>query len=107
LGHRDEAEPWVLDLPLEHRGDFLLDELIDTLEPLALHLSNSEGGFAPFPNLPQRLRGQSPRSEQLGVRSAIGKRDHAGTLRPLLAGTHGDSSTKRSGHRISTWMSVT
>src|SRR5687768_3850361 len=37
LGHRHEAEPRVLELALQQRGDLLADELIDAVEPFALH----------------------------------------------------------------------
>src|SRR5207245_4614 len=41
LGHRDESEPRVLELPLEQGGDLLFDELIHAVEPLALHQRTS------------------------------------------------------------------
>src|SRR2546430_2082284 len=37
FGHRHESEPRVLELPLQERRDLLLDELIDPVQPLALH----------------------------------------------------------------------
>ena len=37
LGHRHEAEARVLELALQERRDLLLDELVDAVQPLALH----------------------------------------------------------------------
>src|SRR5947208_765435 len=37
LGHGDEAEPGVLELPLKEGRDLLLDELVHAVEPFALH----------------------------------------------------------------------
>src|SRR5262249_50595609 len=37
LGHGHEAEARVLELPLDEHRDLFLDQLVDPLEPLALH----------------------------------------------------------------------
>src|SRR5262249_54743488 len=37
LGHGHEAEAWVLELPLDEHRDLFFDQLVDPLEPLALH----------------------------------------------------------------------
>src|SRR6267143_160032 len=37
LGHRHEAEPRVLELALQQHRNFFFDELVDAVEPFALH----------------------------------------------------------------------
>src|SRR2546423_13347343 len=82
LGDGHEAEPRVLELALQQHRDFFLDELVDAVEPFALHQRISTVVSRTMPSTWSSMKSIAFDTTSLAWRAALETEARAGGARP-------------------------